>query len=169
MYHWYVIQTKPKKEKLAAHYIERESIEVFFPKIESVSMVFGKPKKIITSFFPNYIFARFDPMVSYRLVNWSRGVTKVIGFNGNPAPLDKEVIEIIKKRVDNNGVVRRALHFKAKDRISIRSGPLKDLMGIFEQWISADGRISVILNLLNYDAKVELHYSQVQKSSSGIN
>jgi len=130
-------------------------------------MVFGKPKRIIKAFFPNYIFARFDATVSYRLVNWSRGVAKVIGFGGNPAPLSKEVIGEIKKRVDGDCVVRKALHFRAKDRIIIRSGPLKDLMGIFEQRLSGDGRVRVLLNLLNYDAKVDLHYSQVEKLSSG--
>jgi transcription antitermination factor NusG len=36
-------------------------------------------------------------------------------------------------------------------------------MGIFERWVSDEGKIMVLLNLLNYDAKVELHYSQVEK------
>ena len=163
MLHWFVIQTKPKKEAAAARYLERGSIEVFFPKMESMTMVFGKSKKVIKSLFPNYIFARFDPFVSYRLVNWSRGVSRVLGFENGPAPICDEVIEIIKKRVDTNCVVKKALHLKAEDRIRVRSGPLMDLMGIFERWISDEGRVSVLLKLLNYNAKLELHYSQLEK------
>ena len=160
---WYVIQTKPKKEEAAARFLERGSIEVFFPKMEGISIVYGKSRKVIKSLFPNYIFARFDPFESYRLVNWSRGVSRVLGFESGPAPICDEVIEIIKKRVYTNCVVRKALHLKAKDPIRVRSGPLKDLMGIFERWVSEDGRVRVLLNLLNYNAKVELHYSQLEK------
>jgi transcriptional antiterminator RfaH len=163
MLRWYVIQTKPKKEEVAALNLERESIEIFFPKMEAVSIIYGKSRKVIKALFPNYIFVHFDPFVSYPLVRWSRGVSRVLGFNGGPTPVDDQVIEIIKRRVDKNCVVRKALHFKTKDRIRIRSGPFRDLMGIFDRWGSDEGRVRVLLNLLNYDAKVELHYSQVEK------
>ncbi len=163
MLSWYVIQTKPKKEEVAALNLEHESIEIFFPKMEAISIVYGKSRKVVKALFPNYIFAHFDPLVSYPLVRWSRGVSSVLGFGGGPTPVDDQVIEIIKRRVDKKCVVRKALHFKAKDRIRIRSGHLKDLMGIFDCWVSDEGRVKVLLNLLNYDAKVELHYSQVEK------
>ena len=163
MLHWYVVQTKPKKEQVAALNLEHESIEVFFPKMEAISIIYGKSRKVIKSLFPNYIFAHFDPLVSYRLVRWSSGVNRVLGFDGGPTPIDDQVIEIMKRRVDKNCVVQKALHLKAKDRIRIRSGPLRDLMGIFERWVSDEGKVRVLLNLLNYDAKVELHYSQVEK------
>ncbi|MCK4722415.1 MAG: hypothetical protein KAT75_03875 [Dehalococcoidia bacterium] len=163
MLHWYVIQTKPKKEEVAARFLGCESIEVFFPKMEALSVVYGKSRKVVKSLFPNYIFAHFDPLVNYRLVRWSSGVNRVLGFDGGPTPVDDEAIEIIKRRVDKNCVVRKALHLKAKHRIRIRSGPLRDLMGIFERWVSDEGRARVLLNLLNYDAKVELHYSQIEK------
>jgi transcriptional antiterminator RfaH len=162
---WYVVQTKPKKEKVAALNLERESIEVFFPKMEAVSVIYGKQRKVIKSLFPNYIFAHFDPFVSYRLVNWSCGVRRVVGFNGGPSPVSEQVIEIIKRRTDKDCVVQRALHLKAKDPIRIRTGSFKDLMGIFERWVSDEGRARVLLELLNYDATVELHYSQIEKMS----
>ncbi len=160
---WYIVQTKPKKEQVAALNLEHESIEVFFPRMEGISIIYGKSRKVIKSLFPNYIFAHFDPLVSYRLVQWSNGVSRILGFERGPAPVDDQVIEIIKGRVDKNCVVRKALHFKAKDRIRIRSGPLRDLMGIFERWVSDEGKVMVLLNLINYDAKVELHYSQVER------
>jgi len=51
----------------------------------------------------------------------------------------------------------------ANDPIRIASGPFKDLMGIFDRWVSEEGRVRVLLDLLNYSANVELHYSQVEK------
>ena len=163
---WYVVQTKPKKEQVAALYLEHGSIEVFFPKMEAISIIYGKYRKVIKSLFPNYIFVHFDPLVSYRLVNWSSGVSRVLGFDEGPTPIENQVIEIIKRRVDKNCIVQKALHLKAKDPIRIRSGSLRDLMGIFERWVSDEGKVRVLLNLINYDAKVELHYSQVEKIQS---
>lgn len=163
MLRWYVIQTKPKKENVAVFYLEHEAIEVFFPKMEATSIIYGKSRKVIKALFPNYIFAHFDPLVSYRLVRWSNGINRVLGFEDGPTPIDDHVIEILKRRVDKNCVARKALHFKAKDRIRIRSGPLRDLMGIFDRWVSEEGRVKVLLDLLNYDARVELHYSQVER------
>jgi len=160
---WFVIQTKPKKERAAARFLEQGAIEVFFPKMEAVSIVYGTSRKVVKSLFPNYIFARFDPFKSFRLVNWSRGVSRVVGFQNGPAPIDDEIIELIKRRVDKKGVVKKALHLKAQDPVRVRSGPLKDLMGIFERWVSDEGRVKVLLNLLNYTARAELHYSQLEK------
>ena len=37
MFRWYVIQTKPRKEEMAVLHLERESVEVFFPRMESIS------------------------------------------------------------------------------------------------------------------------------------
>jgi transcriptional antiterminator RfaH len=163
MLRWHVIQTKPKKEDAAAHHLMDNSIEVFFPRMETYSVVYGKSRKVVKALFPSYLFAHFDLLKSYRLVNWSRGVSRVLGYEGTPAPVDDEVIEIIRRRADENSVVQRALHFKAKDPVRICSGPLKDLIGIFERWVSDEGRVRVLLDLLNYTAKMELHYSQIEK------
>jgi transcriptional antiterminator RfaH len=164
MLRWYVVQTKPRKEEVAAVHLERDAIEVFFPKMETISLRNGKARKDIKALFPNYLFAHFDVHTSYRLVRWSRGVSRVVGFEGGPSPVDDEVIGIIRMRTDSHSVVRRALHLKAKDPIRIRSGPLKDLIGIFDRWVSSDvGRVRVLLNLLSYDASVELHYSQLER------
>ena len=160
---WYVIQTKPKKENLAARFLEQGSIEVFFPRMEGISIVYGKSRKVVKSLFPNYIFARFDPFESYRLVRWSMGVSRIVGFAQGLSPIHDEVIEIIKRRVDANCVVKKALHLTANDSVRIRSGPFKDLVGMFERWVSDEGRVRVLLDLLNYSAAVELHYSQVEK------
>jgi len=160
---WYVIQTKQKKEEAAAYHLMDNAIEVFLPKMETYSFVYGKSRKVIKSLFPNYLFARFDPFESFRLVNWARGVTRVLGYEVTPSPIDDEVIEIIKRRVDEKCVVQKALHFNAKDPIRINSGPFKDLMGIFERWVSEEGRVRVLVDLLSYSPNVELHYSQIEK------
>jgi len=160
---WYVIQTKPKKEEGAASYLLTGGLEVFNPLTEAFSSRNGKMEKVLKSLFPNYIFARFDLEQSYNLVRWGRGVKKVLGFGGYPSPVSDEVVEIIKKRTDASGIVRRTCHFEPNDLIRIKSGPLKELLGIFDQWVSGSERVRILLNLIGYQPTIELHYSLLEK------
>jgi transcription antitermination factor NusG len=47
--------------------------------------------------------------------------------------------------------------------IRIKAGPLRDLFGIFERWISDSDRARILLNLIGYQPAVEIHYSMIEK------
>ena len=160
---WYVIQTKPKKEEGAKLYLSTKGVEVFSPLIETFVPRNGKMNKELKSLFPNYIFAKFELEKNYPLVRWARGVKKILGFGGYPVPISEEVIELIKKRTDENGIVKRTHHFVANDVVRIKTGPLRELCGIFDRWVSDSERVRVLLNLIGYQPSVEIHYSMVEK------
>jgi len=161
---WFVIQTKPKKEQEANSYLSMKGLEIFNPLMENFVIRNGAINKEYKPLFPGYIFGKFVLDSDYSLVRWGRGVKKILGLSGNyPTPVSEEVIEIIKGRTDSSGIVRKSYHFEANDRIRIKSGPLKDLLGIFERWVSDSERVRVLLNLIGYQPGVELHYSMIEK------
>jgi transcriptional antiterminator RfaH len=161
---WYVIQTKPKKEEEARSYLSTKGLEIFNPLMESFVIRNGKINKENKPLFPGYMFGKFDLEQDYALVRWGRGVKKVLSLGGGyPTPVSHEVVEIIKKRTDSHGIVRKTYHFEANDRIRIKSGPMKDLLGIFERWVSDTDRVRILLNLIGYQPEVELHYSMIEK------
>ena len=160
---WYVIQTKPKKEEEATSYLSTKGVEIFSPLMETFSPRNGRVKKEFKPLFSSYIFGKFDLEQNYPLVRWARGVRKILGFGGYPTSVSEEVIEIIKGRTDSDGVVRKKYHFEANDVIRIKSGPLKDLLGIFDRWVSDSERVRILLNLIGYQPVVELHYSMIEK------
>jgi transcriptional antiterminator RfaH len=160
---WYVIQTKPKKEEGAKLYLSTKGVEVFSPLIETFVPRNGKMNKELKSLFPNYIFAKFELEKNYPLVRWARGVKKILGFGGYPVPISGEVIELIKKRTDENGIVKKTHHFEPNDVVRIKTGPLRELCGIFDRWVSDSERVRVLLNLIGYQPAVELHYSMIEK------
>jgi transcription antitermination factor NusG len=47
--------------------------------------------------------------------------------------------------------------------VRIKSGPLRDLLGVFERWVSDNERIRILLNLIGYQPAVELHYTMIEK------
>jgi transcriptional antiterminator RfaH len=160
---WYVIQTKPKKEEEAKSYLSTKGVEVFNPLLETFLLRNGRMNRELKPLFPNYMFGKFDLDQNYPLVRWAKGVKKVLGFGEYPTPIPEEVVEIIKERTDTHGIVRLKCHFQANDLIRIKTGPLKDLLGIFERWISDSERVRILLNMVGYQPVVEMHYSMIEK------
>jgi len=163
MENWYVIQTKPKKEEEAKSYLSTKGIEIFNPLVETFLPRNGRLNKEFKPLFHNYIFGKFDIDQNYNLVRWARGVKKILGFGGNFTPVSEEVVELIKKRTDSDGIVRKSYHFEPNDLVRIKSGPLKDLLGIFDRWVSDSERVRVLMNLIGYQPAVEIHYSLIEK------
>ena len=160
---WYVIQTKPKKEGEAKSYLSTKGVEVFNPLIETFVPRSGQMNKELKTLFPNYIFAKFELEKNYPLVRWARGVKKVLGFGGYPVSISEEVIELIKKRTDERGIVRKTHHFEPNDLVRIKSGPLRELLGIFDRWVSDSERVRILLNLIGYQPTIEIHYSLIER------
>jgi transcriptional antiterminator RfaH len=123
----------------------------------------GRMNKELKPLFPGYIFGKFDLEQNYPLVRWGKGVKCVLGFGGYPTPVSEEVVEIIKERTDTQGVVRVKQHFNPNDVVRIKAGPLKDLLGIFERWVSESERVRILLNLIGFQPAVEMHYSMIEK------
>ena len=160
---WYVIQTKPRKEEEAETYLSTKGVEIFNPLIEAFTLRNGRMNEEQNPLFPGYLFAKFDFEQNYPLVRWARGVKKVLGFGETPTSVSEEVVEIIKARTDAQGVVRVKHHLEPNDVVRIKTGPLKDLLGIFERWLSDRERVRILLNLIGYQPAVEIHYSMVEK------
>ena len=160
---WYVIQTKPKKEEEAKSYLSTKGVEIFSPLMENFLLRNGRMNKELKPLFPGYIFGKFDLEQNYPLVRWAKGVKKVLGFGEYPTPISEEVVEIIRERTDTHGIMRLKSHFQANDVIRIKTGPLRDLLGVFERWISDSERVRILLNLMGYQPVIEIHYSMIEK------
>ncbi len=160
---WYVIQTKPKKEEEAESYLSTRGVEMFGPLIETFALRNGGMTKALKPLFPGYLFGKFDLEQNYPLVRWARGVKKILGFGGYPTPISEEVVKIIKERTDDQGIVKVRHHFEPNDVVRIKTGPMKDLLGIFEGWVSHGERVRILLSLIGYQPMVEMHCSMIEK------
>jgi transcription antitermination factor NusG len=138
-------------------------VEIFSPLIESFATRNGRVNKELKPLFPGYFFGKFDLEKDYPLVRWGRGVKCVLGFGGYPTSISEEVVEIIKERTDARGVVRVKGDYEPNDVVRVKTGPLKDLLGIFERWVSDTERVRILLNLIGYQPSIELHYSMIEK------
>jgi transcriptional antiterminator RfaH len=160
--HWYVLQSKPREEERAQHFLEEKGFRTYLPRMEIIRMLGLRAIRSDRPLFPGYLFCSFDPEESLSYVRWTRGVLKILPESATPVAVGDEVLAGIRSLEQKDGVIRKK-PLKKNDRIRITKGPMRDLLGIFDEWSSDQGRVRILLNCIKYQATVELHHSLVEK------
>jgi transcriptional antiterminator RfaH len=163
---WYAIYTKPKNEDRADKNLAAWGVETLAPKIKECrqNQFTNRPTFITQPLFPRYIFARFDAGTLLRKVYFTRGVHSVVNINHEPVPIDDDTITLIKSRMGENGIVKMDDEFNHGDEITIKGGAFKGLQGIFNKGLKGSARVMIFLTMINYQARVIIERTLVQKS-----
>lgn len=160
---WFVVQTNPREEEKALRGLMEKGFEIFFPRIKVVRYWRLKPAEAVRPLFPSYLFARFTHPRDYPYVLWTRGVKRVVGAGDEPVPVPDEVIETIRDQMDDDGLVRVGRRLKPRDMVRIKSGPFKGLLALFERELDDNGRVEILLQVLGFQARVQLHESLLER------
>ena len=159
---WYVVQSKPREEERALHFLKEKGFQTYLPRMEVVNIRGFKDVKTKKPLFPGYLFCRFDKDENLAHVRWTQGVKKLLPESVNPMSVDDKVVQAIHSLEQEDGVIRKQ-PLQKNDQVRIARGPMKDVLGVFDHWSSDSGRVRVLLNFINYHATVELHHSLVEK------
>jgi transcriptional antiterminator RfaH len=166
MKQWFVVQTNPKEENLVSLVLSKQDIPIYQPFMEK--FVFHARKKTLKQYplFPNYIFVNIEPTEEeFHKIRWSRGVRRILIDNYQPIPIEDEFITSLKILQDKDtGIIKKPVEFAPGDLVRIKSGPMKDLCGIFEEWGSDEGRVKILIQMVNNRAKVVMHASLIEKA-----
>ena len=163
MKRWYVIHTKPHSEDTVCRLLSQAQVETYLPKVEHYMRLrraqFFRPGPL----FPSYCFCHANLSVSqnYNLIRYTRGVLRILG-TPQPVSVSNDVIAMLKTRV-NTGTIADIVAFRPGNRLKVRRGVLKNLEGILEKPVGPDGRVNVLIKLLNYTMKTTLHWSEVER------
>lgn len=161
---WYVVSTKPRNEDRAAANLTQGGIEVLAPKLMFRRWREGKFVDITEPMFPGYIFVKFHPVDDFRLVKYTRGIRTVVNFNGRIIPLQETLISFIRRRlVDGVATVERK-EFRKGEKIIIQEGPFKGFSGIFERELDGKERIAILLEGVDYCARMEIDRELVESA-----
>lgn len=158
---WYAIRTKPRQEERAVENLKSWGITTLAPRIK------GTNGRGHSHLFPGYIFARFAGSKMLHDIHFTRGVAYVVSFGGVPAPISAELIAEIYSRIDENGIVMRTMTaLNPGDHVIIKSGCLRNFVGVFERDLSGSERVQILLRTVSYSAHVEISRSEVAKLAS---
>ncbi len=166
MKQWFVIQTNPKEEHLATLVLGQNGVTIYQPFMEKY--VFHARKKTLKRYplFPSYLFVHIAPTEEeFHKIRWCRGVRRILIDNYQPIPIEDSFISSLQTLQDReSGVIKKPVDYVPGDTVRIKSGPLKDLVGIFEAWGSDEGRVKILIQMVNNRAKVVMHSSLIEKA-----
>lgn len=165
---WYAIHTHPKEEDRATNNLNAWKVETFNPKIRErrLNPFTGAPIYEKKPLFPRYIFARFEASTLLSKIVFTRGVRQVVGFGNGPVPVEDEIINFIKDRMDEDGLIHLGEELKRGDLVTVQDGLLGELSGILEREIKGTDRVKILLNAINYQASIVIRKEHVRKRTA---
>jgi transcriptional antiterminator RfaH len=152
--HWFVVNTKPKNEERAFTNLTSAGYGVLSPKIRLRKYKETGFIEQVEPLFPSYIFVKFDPVEDYYMIKYARGVRKIVSFAGKIVPLQDELIEFISHRLTDGVAQVEKKKFRKGEKVFIKEGPFKGLAGIFEREFEGEERVMILLEGINYYAKM---------------
>ena len=161
---WYVVRSKPNKEDFLARQFEARGMKVFHPRIR-VRVVNPRARRV-RPYFPGYIFVQVDlEQTGWSVLQWMPGAMGLVSFGGIPASVPESLVNAVRKRVDEvNASDREMLKGLSRGQVvTIQSGPFAGYEAIFDECLSGEERVRVLLKLINkQQLPVELPSSQIQ-------
>jgi transcriptional antiterminator RfaH len=168
MVHWYIFQSKTRKEELLCEQLRLREIDTFFPHIY-VQPVNPRARKI-KPYFPGYVFGHVDLEHTDRSELGSLpGAIGIVNFGGDPAPVPDHIVNTLRQHLE----IINASHGKASglyqpgDVVAIRGGPFSGHEAIFDIHLPGRDRVEVLLRMIQgHQIRVELPIELIAKNTS---
>ena len=156
---YYAVHTKPQKEGLVELLLRKQGLATLFLHFNDVVRHARREREVIRSFFPRYVFAGASDGYWVPEINRTIGVSTVIYRGDQPLEIPGAVIEELKQRGDESGLVvmspeaveEHRRRFRKGEQVQIIDGPLAGLFAI----VSLDSGREVRVWLAMFGGKVE--------------
>jgi len=152
---WYLVQCKPRESFRAEAHLQNQNYTCFHPTYPVKRKIAGKTNITITPLFPHYLFILLSQTDNWSAIRSTRGVSKIVHFNGVPASLDHRIVDELQRHCARlNGLAPEPI-YKVGDRVLVTDGCFKELQAIVTA-TNGDERVILLLNLFNRPQSVEL-------------
>jgi transcription termination/antitermination protein NusG len=162
---WFALTTRPRHEKTVASGLELRSVEGFLPLYPCPRSWSDRVKVVDLPLFPGYVFCRFSYPERLRVLEIP-GVTSVIGFNGQDAPIPETEIRAIQKLLACGYPVQPWQYLRMGECVRIVDGPLAGVQGILLSEKSGS-RVVVSVEVLQRSIAVEIDRTILAALSHG--
>ncbi len=145
---WYLVRTKPHKERWVRDQLSSSVGEVFLPLLRTRRPQWGRPSPAIIPLFPCYLFARFDLRLCYFDVKYTPGVQALVSAGREPLVVAESIIEDIKLRGPEGVVELSPKALTPGQRVRVVDGPFRGFEAIFERYLSGAERVAILLEAI---------------------
>ena len=159
---WYLLQCKPRDEFRANSHLINQGYTTFLPEIKQSKKTKATYKEVSTPLFPGYLFIKLNKQNdNWASVRSTRGVNKLVSFGMIPAKVPTTVIDVIKNQIErvNN---KETYPYKKGDKVTIETGPFKDLQAVFEVR-NDQQRVWVLIELMGKWQRISINDLELNK------
>lgn len=129
---WYALYTKPRWEKKVKQLFDEKGVECYCPVQKTVRQWTDRKKVILEPLFKSYIFVRINDTETVK-VKSTEGVLRFVYYDGKPAVIRNEEIEMIQALLATKDIVLSAVAaegFRPNDEVVINFGIFNKQRGI---------------------------------------
>lgn len=152
---WYLVQCKPRESFRAELHLNNQGFVCFHPTHFVKRKRLREFQSVIEPLFPHYLFILLDKTSNWIPIRSTRGVARIVHFNGRPASLDDAFISQLKLRCDKLHGKESEPMYKINDRVRITDGCFKDIEAIVTA-TSGDERVTLLFDLMNRPQEIEV-------------
>lgn len=163
MMNWYLLQTKPNAHRIASEHLKRQGFTIFLPLLVKTTRLRGKFVNNLQPLFPGYLFIGTELVqIQWRSVNATRGISKAVMFNGCYRAIAPEIIQGIKRRCNEHGILQIMDNVTTGDRVKIERGAFADFICNVDN-IADKQRAWVLINILQQNVRAKVPLSDLSK------
>ncbi len=157
---WFLVQCKPRECDRARQHLENQDYNTFLPMHSVKRRRRGRIYYQREPLFPHYLFMRTPHEANWAAIRSTRGVARMVSFNGAPQPVADSIVEGLHRQVALLDGVEPEPLFRTGEKVTITEGCFRELEAIV-QCTRGDERVVLLLNLMNREQRVELPMASV--------
>lgn len=172
---WYILKVQSNREDSIADALQRRIAiaglgdyfdEIIVPTEKVSEFKAGKKRIVKRKIYPGYIVVHMELNDdTWFLVRETPGIGDFTGSGGKPTPmLPHEVNKIVSKPDDTAPEqIKNVIPFNQGDRVRIKEGTFENFEGDVDNIDTANGRVTIMINIFGRSTPVELEYYQAEK------
>ena len=126
---WYAVRVRTRSEILVGDLLKGRGFESYVPTYRARRVWSDRVHTVDSPLYPSYVFCRFD--FERRLpVLQSAGVMEIVNDGRKGLPIPEDEIQAIRTILQSNLKVGPWPYLKIGQRVEIRKGPLRGIVGI---------------------------------------
>lgn len=160
---WYLVQCKPRDTFRAEQHLRNQGFACFHPTHPVKRRRRDRVVWVIETLFPHYLFIRLASDSNWGVIRSTRGVARVVKFQGEPAPVSDDIVAALQKHCAIMHGTEPEPLFRPGERVVITEGCFKALEAVVHA-TKGEERVVLLLNLLQQPQRLELPVTAIDNA-----